>query len=96
MTLELVHITKSHNPKKKYDAVMTHDYRTKTVSFGQAGALDFIKTKDESRRLRYLNRHRRREDWNDPLTAGFWSRWYLWEKPTRQEAEKNIRSKFHL
>jgi hypothetical protein len=96
MHVQLVHITKSHNPLKKFDAVLTTDHRHKTIPFGQAGALDFLQTKDLERRERYLRRHQKRENWNDPLTPGFWSRWYLWEKTTRGEAEKNIRAKFGL
>ena len=97
MSLQLVHIVKSHKPLKKFDAVLTtSEYRHKTIPFGQAGALDFLQTKDLERRERYLQRHKKREDWANPLTPGFWSRWYLWEKPTRAEAEKNIRSKFGL
>jgi len=94
--LQLIHIVKSHNPKKKYDAILTKDHKTKSVAFGQAGALDFLKTGDLERRNRYLTRHRAREDWTNPLTPGFWSRWYLWEKPTAELAEKNIRAKFGL
>ena len=35
------------------------------------------------------------ENWNNPLTAGFWSRWLLWEKPTLNEAVRNINAKFN-
>ena len=46
---------------------------------------------DEARKERYLNRHKKREDWNDPNTAGYWSRWFLWEYPTYHEAYKKIK-----
>jgi hypothetical protein len=28
------------------------------------------------------------ENWEDPTTAGFWSRWLLWEKPDFKDALK--------
>jgi hypothetical protein len=33
---------------------------------------------------RYLVRHRRREKWgrSGQYTAGFWSRWLLWSRPS--------------
>ena len=94
--LVLEHIIKSHNPTKKYDAVLTHNGRRKVIPFGQAGALDYLRTKDPARRQRYLTRHRQREDWANPLTPGFWSRWYLWEKPTAAQAETQLRARFGL
>ena len=35
-----------------------------------------------------------KEDWKDPSTAGFWSRWLLWSFPTRAEAVRFINKKF--
>jgi hypothetical protein len=39
---------------------------------------------------RYLTRHRKRENWSKSgkFTAGFWSRWLLWSKPSFKEALK--------
>jgi hypothetical protein len=34
------------------------------------------------------------ENWNDPYTAGFWSRWVLWNKPTITESIKDIQKRF--
>ena len=42
----------------------------KTVHFGRAGAPDYTITKDKKQRKRYLSRHKARENWNDPMTAG--------------------------
>ena len=68
-------ITKSKKSDKKYDAII--DCK-KTISFGAAGMSDFTKHKDEERKQRYLDRHRKNENWSDPTTAGFMSRWILW------------------
>lgn len=38
------------------------------------------------------------EKWkkNGVNTAGFWSRWLLWSKPSMQEAKKLIKNKFNI
>lgn len=38
--------------------------------------------KDPLRRARYLSRHRSRENWNNPRSAGALSRWILWGDST--------------
>ena len=80
-------ITKSKNKDKKYDARIDGK---KTVSFGSAGMSDFTKHKDTERKQRYLDRHKSRENWNDPTTAGYLSRWILWAKPTIEESIKDL------
>ena len=55
-----VAIRKSHRPEKKLEAVVDG---TKTVPFGQAGASDFTIHKDPARKQRYVNRHKKNEDW---------------------------------
>ena len=84
-------ITKSKNKDKKYDARIDGK---KTVSFGAAGMSDFTKHKDPERKQRYLNRHKSRENWNDPTTAGYLSRWILWNKPTIEESIKDTNNRF--
>ena len=94
--MKLIKITKSHKPTKKYDAHLSVDGRERIVSFGAQGYTDFTLSGDEAARHRYIARHKTTENWADPLTAGFWSRWYLWEKPDKTEAERNIRRRFNL
>lgn len=90
-------IKKSTNPKKKYMAVFTENgKKVKTTHFGQAGALDFIKTKDEERKKRYLDRHRKNENWNDKFSAGALSRWILWNKPTLRASIADYKRRFKL
>ena len=92
-----VTIRPSQNPQKKYDAVLEEPgIRAKKVSFGQAGAEDFTMHKDEERKRRYLARHRG-EQWDNPLTAGFWSVRLLWNKPTLVASARDIQRQFpHL
>jgi len=70
--------------------------RTKTIHFGAAGMSDFPTHKDEARKRRYLARHRARENWDDPMTAGALSRWILWDKPTRQASIQAYKKRFNL
>ena len=89
-------VKKSTNPKKKYMAVFTDDKgkRVKTTHFGSAGMSDYTKHKDKSRKKRYMNRHRTRENWNNPMTAGALSRWILWNKPTLKASIDDYKKKF--
>ena len=84
-------IKPSRRKDKKYDAVIDG---SKTVSFGSKGMSDYTIHKDPERKQRYINRHKKAEDWNNPRSAGFWSRWATWEKPTLKEAVSNINKKF--
>jgi len=84
---------KSDRPDKKY-FIITND--NKKIYFGQASASDFTLHKDEARKQRYINRHKKNENWNNKDTAGFWSRWLLWEKPTIKESYEYIRKKFNI
>ena len=84
-------IKPSNKPDKKYDAIIDGK---KTISFGQAGASDFTKHKNEERKNRYIDRHKKNENWNDPTTAGFYSRWITWNKPTITESIKDTNRRF--
>ena len=57
---------------------------------------DFTIHKDEDRKNRYINRHKKNEDWGKSGidTAGFWSRWLLWNKPTIKESYQDIKRKY--
>ena len=90
----LVEIKPSTREGKKYTAVFSDP--KKTVHFGQKNADDYTITKDETRKELYLIRHKSRENWNDPRTAGALSRWILWNKPTLQESIRDYKKKFNL
>lgn len=95
--MKLKSLTPARDNIHKYVAVIElDDGRTRTVRFGAAGMSDFTKHKDEARKERYLDRHRAREDWNDPLTTGFWSRWLLWNKPTIAASLQDLKQRFGL
>jgi hypothetical protein len=67
-----------------------------TVHFGATGYQDYTQHKDEARMRRYLARHRARENWaaSGLRTAGFWSRWLLWNKPSLRASAADISRRF--
>ena len=67
------------------------------VSFGAYGMSDYTLNKDPLRRANYLSRHRSRENWNDPMTAGALSRWLLWgESTSLQSNVRRFKQRFSL
>jgi len=86
---------KSDKPNKKFYIITS---KNKKVYFGAAGMSDMTIHKDEVRKLRYIMRHQKNENWTksgiDP--AGFWSRWYLWNKPTLEASYNDIKKRFSI
>ena len=70
--------------------------KVKTTHFGSAGMSDFTKNKDEERKKRYLDRHRKNENWNDYKSAGSLSRYILWNKPTLRASIADYKRRFKL
>jgi hypothetical protein len=75
-------LAKSDKPEKKYRVhLLGNSGREKVIYFGDSSLKDYTlfnaKERDERRRL-YLQRHAANENWDDPESAGFWSRWLLW------------------
>jgi len=90
-------IKKSTNSKKKYMAIFyDNDKKVKTTHFGANGMSDYTKHKDKSRKKRYLTRHRKREKWDNYMSAGSLSRWILWNKPGFRESVTDYKRRFKL
>ena len=90
-------IKKSTNPKKKYMAIFYEgNKKVKTTHFGAAGMSDFTQHKNPERKKRYLNRHRKRENWNDFMSAGSLSRYILWGETTLKKSIDEYKKKFKL
>ena len=95
--MKLLRIVPSTNPKKKYDAIFDNESgRTKKVSFGAKGYEDYTMHKDEARKELYLKRHKAREDWSKPDTAGALSRWILWNLPSYNASVADYKRRFNL
>ena len=75
---------------------MRFDQAQETTHFGSTGMSDFTIHKDPKRKERYLDRHRKREDWNAYMTAGALSRWILWNKPTLKASIADYKKRFKL
>ena len=93
-----VEIKKLSNSAKKYKAIFyENDTKVKTTRFGATGYSDYTIHKDEKRKQRYLDRHRRNEKWNDYMSAGSLSRFILWGSSTSiTENIKSYKKKFNL
>lgn len=91
-------ITKSTKKEKKMMAIFENckTGRIKTTHFGAAGMSDYTIHKDPERKQRYLNRHKKNENWNDPTTAGSLSRWILWNKPSLKASINDFKNKFRF
>ena len=84
---------------KKYTAIftdaITHKHIKKT-HFGDQRYSDYTRHKDRERKERYLNRHRKNEQWSDFTTAGSLSRYILWNKPTISASLQDFKKRFNL
>ena len=95
--LELVSVTKSKQPGKKFTASFLRDGRPVTTHFGDSSMNDYTQHHDPERRRNYLARHKSRENWNDPTSAGSLSRYLLWGDSTSfQENLRAFKKRFGL
>lgn len=93
-TLRTIYLAPSSRLDKKYMVKVG----SRWIHFGQKGASDFTLHHDASRKENYLHRHQAKENWSHAgmNTAGFWSRWLLWNKPSKTEAVRYIEHKFNI
>ena len=62
--------------------------------YGAVGYDDYTTGHDQDQRLRYLTRHSKRENWNNPKSAGALSRWILWNLPTIEASLRDYKRRF--
>ena len=95
--MKLLGVHQSDKPEKKMYAELQKDSgRTKRVYFGASGMSDFTKNKDPERKQRYIARHQATEDWSNPETPGFWSRWVLWNYPNKADSIADAKHRGHF
>jgi len=90
-----IYLSKSEKKDKKWKVLIDK----KTVHFGAQGMSDYTIHKDPERMKRYLNRHSgMHENWTKQglKTAGFWSRWLLWNKPSLEGSRKDMEKRFNI
>lgn len=83
--------TFSKRVKNRRGGYTTH---RKGVFFGQRGASDFTKHRDPAKKAAYIKRHRKNEDWKNPMARGTLSRYILWNKPTLEESIRDYKKRF--
>jgi hypothetical protein len=95
---KLKSVEKSLLANKKYRITLTDGTTEKHIWIGDRAYEDFTQHKDENRKELYLIRHKKNEKWGITgiTTAGFWSRWLLWNKPTLRESIKDVKQKFGI
>ena len=91
---QTVYLRKSDKKAKKWMVTIEN----KTVHFGADGYSDYTKHKDDDRMKAYISRHKKNENWGKSglKTAGFWSKWLLWNKPSLTGSLKDIEKRFNL
>lgn len=85
-------LEKSTRKNKKY--MITTPYGK--IHFGDSRYQDYTMHRNDERKQNYIQRHKAREDWTDITTAGFWSYWLLWNRPTLSESIKDIEKTFNI
>jgi hypothetical protein len=89
-------LRKSDRSGKKW--MVTDTERNKTVHFGGEGYSDYTIHKDPDRKQSYISRHKKNEKWGKRgvHTAGFWSRWLLWNLPSLTKSIKDTEERFNI
>ena len=94
--MRLISIKPSDRPNKKYMAMFEDKHEFRIVYFGASGYTDYTINKDPEKKRLYLLRHRKNENWNDPMTSGALSRWILWNKPSLSESISDFKKRFNV
>lgn len=91
-------IFQSPRKGKRFRIVLENDRDLDYIDFGSDLGNTYIDHGDKRIRENYIKRHSKLgEDWSDPYTAGFWSRWLLWGTyPDAYQNIKDIKKRFGL
>ena len=90
----MVRFYKATDGVHKYVAEFDNPY--KVVKFGAYGYQDYTDHHDLRRKKLYLIRHRKNEDWTDPVTPGALSRWILWNLPSLDDSIDDYVKRFRM
>lgn len=92
----IVKIKKSDKSGKKFVAEIHDGSDIDKVYFGDSRYQDYTTHRDDKRKERYIARHRSTEDWTKRgiRTAGFWSRWLLWNMPSIKQSIDYLNKKY--
>lgn len=85
------------NSKHKYRAEFKMENESKkTTKFGARDYSDFTIHKDPARKDRYIARHKKDLQTNDPTRAGYLSMYILWNKPTFEESFEDYKRRINI
>ena len=92
------YLEKSNRKDKKYMVswINPKSGRVKSIHFGAKGMSDYTIHKDDERKQRYINRHQKRENFNDLGKSGAWALNILWNKRTLKDSIKDMEKKFNI
>ena len=99
MKITFKRLVKSPIDGKKWRVyLLNEEGRERHVDFGASGYQDYTQHNDAIRKALYMLRHKSREDWTKAgiFTAGFWSRWLLWNRSSVSASLADVRERFNL
>lgn len=67
----------------------------KRIHFGARNFSDYTIHKDDARKQRYIDRHKKNENWQE-INPGSLSRYILWNKKTIDESVKDYEKIFNI
>ena len=87
-----IEIRKSNKKDKKLMAVIDGK---KTIHFGSSAHSDYTKHKDPDRKARYIDRHKKNENWGKLvlILLGGWQK-MLWHKPTTEASINDLNKRY--
>ena len=94
--VELLSIKKLEGDEKKYKAVFLVNGKRKEQKFGAEGMSDYTLHKDVERRNRYISRHSKDLDTEDPTRAGYLSMFILWNKPSFRTSVEDYKTRLKI
>ena len=93
-TIDNITIRDNDGEKRLKAEIKYKNGKTITVNFGMKNSKGtFADGATDDKREAYLKRHRVRENWRDIRTAGYWSRWILWERRENADIKKLLKEK---
>ena len=94
--IKLISIKKSTKSEKKFTATFEVSGKKRTIHFGAAGMSDYTKHKDSKRKSRYIKRHLKDLNTNDPTRAGYLSMYVLWNKMSLKASISDYRKRLSV
>jgi hypothetical protein len=94
--IHLLSIKKLKGDEKKYEAFFLVNGTKKSQKFGAEGMSDYTIHKDVDRRNRYISRHLKDLDTDDPTRAGYLSMFILWNDPTFKTSVNDYRTRLSI